>query len=561
MDTGVDSASHSTSSARPIAPFRLVLTLLGPAILIALSRYLDLGLERKVFLGIFRSSVQLLFLGFVLLGFIFSLHNPFVVFGYLTIMVLIAALEATGRQVRTYQGHYLDCLISSAVGGGFVGIYGSAVIFHPHPWWSPAVLIPTSGMIIGNSVSGPAVAVERLLSEIADKRHEAETRLAFGATDYESVLGIVKSSISAALIPTMNQMAIMGLVSIPGMMTGQLIGGTSPAVAAEYQMAILYLLVTTATISSFTSVLLAVRHAVFDREHRLTPEKLIKSGKVEIDVAIYRVFSQAGQFIWKYLIRCEGITALFTSPPSSSVSASPAAGRSVYAPLSDASQHQVEMTRSNDEENGDETVITLNRSGREWNTIAEDGLTGRVTFSLVANTPIYNPRSPVARADEWPFFAVHQANVKSGTGKLFVSSYTTQMSGLSFRMSPGERITLEGPSGIGKTRLLRALAELDPLYQGHVSFLGHSTKKLQPSTDCLKHHEWYRSVSTRGAPGVQLATVPEWRARVIYVPQALPPLAGTPMSLIKEACGFRSRRHSPGAKAICDGMYPVYTSM
>lgn len=557
MDSGADSASHSTSSARPIAPFRLVLTLLGPAILIALSRYLDLGLERKVFLGIFRSSVQLLFLGFVLLGFIFSLHNPFVVFGYLTIMVLIAALEATGRQVRTYKGHYVDCLISSAVGGGFVGLYGSAVIFHPHPWWSPAVLIPTSGMIIGNSVSGPAVAVERLLSEIADKRHEAETRLAFGATDYESVLGIVKSSISAALIPTMNQMAIMGLVSIPGMMTGQLIGGTSPAVAAEYQMAILYLLVTTATISSFTSVLLAVRHAVFDREHRLTPEKLIKSGKVEIDVAIYRVVSQLGQFIWKYLIRCEGITGLFISPSSSPLSVGPpVAGQTVYAPLSDASQHQVEMTRNNgisDEENGDETVITLSSTSREWNTIAEDGLTGRVTFKLVANTPIYSPRSPVPRADTWPFFAVHQANVKSGTGKLFVSSYTAQLSGLSFRMMPGERITLEGPSGIGKTRLLRALAELDPLYQGHVSFLGHSTKKLQPSTDYVKNHDWYRSVSTRGSPGIQLVTVPEWRARVIYVPQALPPLAGTPLSLIKESCGFRSRRNSPGAKAICDG--------
>lgn len=120
-------------------------------------------------------------------------------------------------------------------------------------------------------------------------------------------------------------------------------------------------------------------------------------------------------------------------------------------------------------------------------------------------------------------------------------------------MMPGERITLEGPSGIGKTRLLRALAELDPLYQGHVSFLGHSTKKLQPSTDYVKNHDWYRSVSTRGSPGIQLVTVPEWRARVIYVPQALPPLAGTPLSLIKESCGFRSRRNSPGAKAICDG--------
>lgn len=607
-DTTVTSSSHHESSAKPIAPFRLALTLLGPLILILISRHLELGLERKVFLGIFRSSVQLLFLGFVLLGFIFSLHNPFVVFTYLTMMLLIAALEATGRQVRTYKGHYLDCLISSVVGGGFVGIYGSAVIFHPNPWWSPAVLIPTSGMIIGNSVSGPAVAVERLLSEIADKKHEAETRLAFGASDYESVLGIVKASISAALIPTMNQMAIMGLVSIPGMMTGQLIGGTSPAVAAEYQMAILYLLVTTATISSFTSVLLAVRHAVFDREHRLTPEKLIKSGKVEIDQAIYRLVLQSGQFVYHQLLCCETIRPYLssslsssnnsihssTSNTSTSTSSLFPTSLTSYSPLmSDVSQHihtnsndsgaALEMTHqramftihdeNEDVEHNDNTHdVSVPRCEQQLfvSHIAEDGLEARVTYTIQVNTPVYVPFAVTANGGvnkhQYPFFALHQVNVRSGNGKLFggiSKDNHLQTGNLSLCMSRGERITLEGPSGMGKTRLLRALAELDPLYQGYVSFLGHSTQKLCLPGDVGKTHSWYSPSSSDNSSyhtspnnkgsitwKMEIVSVPTWRTRVIYVPQALPPMAGTPTSLLKECLNYRARRSSPGVKAI-----------
>jgi putative ABC transport system permease protein len=569
--------------------------MLGPVLLIAISRYMELGLERKVFLGIVRSSVQLLFLGFVLLGFIFSLNNPFVVLLYLAAMVLIAALEATGRQVRTYSGHYRDCLTASVVGGLFIGIYGSAVIFHPNPWWSPAVLIPTSGMILGNSVAGPAVAVERLLSEFAERKHEAETRLAFGASAYESVLGIIKTSISAALIPTMNQMAIMGLVSIPGMMTGQLIGGTSPAVAAEYQMAILYLLVTTQSISTFTSVFLAVRNAVFDHEHRLTPEKLIKSGKVDIDQAIYRVIVQSGELFYRLVIRCECIT-LFTRLIASN---SAATAVTTYSPLSDASAHnrtdvvgrssssrhllasnaEVELTpqtftieTSEDDEGPNDNEVGLLCSQNlsdiayfEQRLLAtnpavavslQDTLIGRVTFEIRSNAPMYLPAVPIKdppSSKPYPFFAMHRVNVRSGEGKLFGSmSSSSETDGgegnLSLLIQRGERVTLEGPSGIGKTRLLRALAELDPLYQGFVTCLGHSTNHLSPPANWVSgEHPWYSLVKNRH---IQSVTVPLWRARVIYVPQALPPMAGTPMALLKECLAFRARHNSPGPKKV-----------
>ena len=76
--------------------------------------------------------------------------------------------------------------------------------------------VPTAGMIIGNSISGPAVAVDRLLADVAEKRHECETRLAFGANRTEAILPAMKAAILAALIPNLNMMSVVGLVSIPG---------------------------------------------------------------------------------------------------------------------------------------------------------------------------------------------------------------------------------------------------------------------------------------------------------------------------------------------------------
>lgn len=157
-----------TTTATPIESWRLAMTLLGPVIFLAFSYYLELGLNKKLILAIVRSSIQLLFLGYVLLNYIFSLKSIPIIFLYLFCMILIAALELTGRQVRTYKGHYWDALLGCLCGGGVVGLYANIVIFHPTPWYKPEVMIPTAGMIIGNSVSGPAQTVERLLSEVRE---------------------------------------------------------------------------------------------------------------------------------------------------------------------------------------------------------------------------------------------------------------------------------------------------------------------------------------------------------------------------------------------------------
>ena len=278
----------TTGASAEISVWRMFLALIPPLIVIVISYHLKLQITRMIIISISRTIFQLLLAGYVLLSFIFDMHSPFVVMAYLLVMTVIAAMEATGRQLRTYPGHFWHSLLAIMASGGLIGMYGAVVVYHPTPWWEPHVMVPTAGMIIGNAISGPALAVDRLLADIAEKRHESETRLAFGASRLESVLPTMRAAVLAALLPNLNQMSVVGLVSIPGMMTGQLLSGSTPLVAAEYQMSILWLIFATAAVSTYISVLLVISQGVFDNDHRLSQGRIIKrSGKVSCDGYIY----------------------------------------------------------------------------------------------------------------------------------------------------------------------------------------------------------------------------------------------------------------------------------
>ena len=278
----------TTGASAEISVWRMFLALIPPLIVIVISYHLKLKITRMIVVSISRTIFQLLLAGYVLLSFIFDMHSPVVVMAYLLVMMLIAAMEATGRQIRTYPGHFWHSLLAIMASGGVIGMYGAVVVYHPSPWWEPHVMVPTAGMIIGNAISGPALAVDRLLADIAEKRHESETRLAFGASRLESVLPTMRSAVLAALLPNLNQMSVVGLVSIPGMMTGQLLSGSTPLVAAEYQMSILWLIFATAAVSTYIAVLLVISQGVFDNDHRLSQGKITKrSEKVSCDGYMY----------------------------------------------------------------------------------------------------------------------------------------------------------------------------------------------------------------------------------------------------------------------------------
>ncbi|HEX8960459.1 MAG TPA: ABC transporter permease, partial [Geobacteraceae bacterium] len=125
-----------------------------------------------------------------------------------------------------------------------------------------------AGMIIGNSMNGASLAAERLASEVRERREEIETAICLGATARQASETAVRNAFRAALIPTMNTMAAMGIVSLPGMMTGQILSGTAPAIAVRYQIAIMCAITGAVAITAFLILLQGYRH-YFTAAHQL----------------------------------------------------------------------------------------------------------------------------------------------------------------------------------------------------------------------------------------------------------------------------------------------------
>jgi len=123
-------------------------------------------------------------------------------------------------------------------------------------------------MIIGNSMTGASLAAERLASEMKERRDEIETALCLGASSRTAAFDLVRSAFRAALIPSINSMAAMGIVFLPGMMTGQILSGTEPMIAVKYQIAIMCAITGSVAVTSLL-ILIQGRRAYFTGAHQL----------------------------------------------------------------------------------------------------------------------------------------------------------------------------------------------------------------------------------------------------------------------------------------------------
>jgi putative ABC transport system permease protein len=142
------------------------------------------------------------------------------------------------------------------------------LIVRPDPWYDPRYVIPLGGMILGNAMTGAALAVERFTAEVRAGRLEIETALCLGATARQAADRAVRAAIHAALVPTINGMMIVGVVQLPGMMTGQILAGAPPLQAVRYQVVVMYMLAAAAALTSMSAALLAHR-ACFTPDHQL----------------------------------------------------------------------------------------------------------------------------------------------------------------------------------------------------------------------------------------------------------------------------------------------------
>ena len=212
-------------------------------------------------------TAQLLLVGLIL-RWVFSLHNPVVVLAIGVIMAFLASQAASKRPEYPYPRLLLDCFLAIMCSSFLLTALALHIIVDVRPWYDPQYFIPMLGMVLGNGLTGVSLAVDRYTSELHHSRERIDALLAMGATRWEASHSAFTSALRTALIPTLNSMAVMGVVSLPGMMTGQILGGSSPDTAVRYQIVIMFVIAAATTAACFAVLYLAYLK-LFDAHHRL----------------------------------------------------------------------------------------------------------------------------------------------------------------------------------------------------------------------------------------------------------------------------------------------------
>ncbi|KAI8601562.1 UPF0014 family [Dissophora ornata] len=213
-----------------------------------LSIILGLGLEKRLFISAIRCVVQLTIMGLVLQN-IFDAKSPILVILMALLLILLGAYEAVfnvskRRHIYMVRVH---CLI--------IGTFGTRLAMGVDPLHSPKEFIPALGMLLGNTMTAIALGLDQCLSQLSENKEKIELYLSMGATRWEACRPVAVEAMRRAMMPTINQMSIIGLISIPGMMTGQLIAGASVMNAVKSQQIIMFLISGAAAFGTLSSVL------------------------------------------------------------------------------------------------------------------------------------------------------------------------------------------------------------------------------------------------------------------------------------------------------------------
>ncbi len=228
---------------------------------------LRLGLGRDLAWGSVRTFSQLFLLGLVL-EYIFQVKSWWPVLGLYWLMIFFAGNIIRSRIKERAVRHWDTTLISMFLSYTLMTLIITGVIVQVRPWYDPRYFLPLGGMIIGNSMNAISVALDRLFGELKKSRPQIEMMLSLGATWREASEEIARNAVKAGMIPSINSMMGVGIVFIPGMMTGQIIAGADVMVAVKYQIMVMLMLVGSTALGSILVVFLTLRRC-FTRDGML----------------------------------------------------------------------------------------------------------------------------------------------------------------------------------------------------------------------------------------------------------------------------------------------------
>lgn len=240
----------------------------------ALSIVFRLGIERTLFIAAIRMTIQLMAIGFVL-KFIFAQTSPWWTAALALIMIMVAGYESRARQETPFKGWIAYGLGTSTLlfVGTIATIFGVGILVGPDPWYAPSYIIPVLGMILGNTLTGISLGLDSLTTAARRERPAIEARIALGATRMVALSQIVRRALRTGMMPIINGMAASGIVSLPGMMTGQILSGVDPVEATKYQLMIMFLIAGGTALGVFLAVLGGARY-LSDERHRLRLDRL-----------------------------------------------------------------------------------------------------------------------------------------------------------------------------------------------------------------------------------------------------------------------------------------------
>ena len=213
------------TAVQAITWFGLALAFLPALIVIGIMFRWAAGAETAIYATI-RMLIQLLLIGYVLV-YIFEADQPGIIVAVLVVMLVAASWIAIRPVKDKHPRVYVDALIAITVGGVLILVLVSQFVIGVDPWFSPRYVIPLAGMIFAGAMNTVSLAAERM---------QAETERGASYRDAR------RTALQAALIPMINSLFAVGLVSLPGMMTGQILSGVSPMVAAKYQIVVMSML-------------------------------------------------------------------------------------------------------------------------------------------------------------------------------------------------------------------------------------------------------------------------------------------------------------------------------
>ncbi len=247
------------NSTPDLGLLQMILAYLLLLLVFLLVRLRGAGRGKDILLSVFRMTVQLILVGY-LLGWMFESMHPLYTLGVVLLMEAFAVFTIIRRSRHPLSRRLKQVIAFSVVMGTLVIVfYFMLAVVHVLPWFNPRYFIPVAGMLIGNSMNGIALGVNSLCGGMRDRRAMVEGALMLGAAPSMAARSIMDDAFATAIMPTVNSMLGMGIVFLPGMMTGQILSGNSPLLAVRYQIAIMLGIFSSVVLTVFLLVLLGTR--------------------------------------------------------------------------------------------------------------------------------------------------------------------------------------------------------------------------------------------------------------------------------------------------------------